>query len=148
MNTFLPSPGSGCRLGLIRGIPRQATLLPRGTSFESHSMYETTARSLELSGGSAFPFMLRSKHSLIRSANVMVRSARARYSGYTAASPTNDAAFGFRPASRWQLVQLSLLPTYRFAYCCVCTTISYPNRICSPARPAGIVSGDGGVNTA
>ena len=91
--------------------PRPRTSTPVGTPSESHAMYDSNAIISRLSAGSGLPFIDRSKQSLMRSVSDSTLPRRVRYSGKTPHKPASGAAYATRPASRWQLAQVSPLPT-------------------------------------
>src|SRR5882762_8440574 len=89
-------------------------------------------------GSSAVPFILRRKQSLTRYSIVSTTPLRARYCGYRANTPTHEPV-SRRPASRWQLVQRNLLPTWLGKLSRVVVSSARPRRTASPYGPAGMV---------
>src|SRR5206468_2736650 len=88
-------------------------------------------------GSSAVPFMLRRKQSLTRYSSVSTTPLRGRYCGYRANTPT-QVPVSRRPASRWQLVHRSLLPTWLGKLSRVAVSSARPRRTASPYGPAGM----------
>jgi hypothetical protein len=88
--------------------------------------------------GSAFPNKLRWKQSLIRSSITLTLSCRERYWGNRLYTPTQGAEWGRVPASRWQLVHRSRLPTYCGRLSDVAVRMARPRRMAAPNGPLGI----------
>ncbi len=116
------SPCAGSSLG----NPCPSTFPPAGTPRERKARYATISRMSGLAALNAFPFMLRSKQSLIRSSIVSTCPLRGRYCGKREYTPTQVSEFRAVPAEKWQLTHRSELPTLLGKLSRVASSIARP----------------------